>query len=117
LASPVIPRHRRSIFARILAVLALAAAVIALISIVNAFRNDTSSGKGDGKGNHSGQNSKNSKNSKKEEEIPKTYVVEQGDNLGTISDKFKVRVPVLEKLNPKIDPQTLNTGETLVLRK
>ncbi|CAN5453067.1 hypothetical protein BH10ACT11_BH10ACT11_12160 [soil metagenome] len=99
--------------------LALAAAVVALISIVNAFRNDdSSSGKGDGKGNQSRQGSKNSKNSKKkDEEIPKTYVVEQGDNLGTISDKFKVRVPILEKLNPKIDPQTLNTGQTLVLRK
>ncbi len=96
--------------------IALAATVIALVMIYNGFRsNDTSSKTAahDGNGNH---HSKSSKSDKKKTEPPKTYVVHEGDNLGIISDKFKVRVPVIEKLNPKIDPQTLHAGQTLFLR-
>lgn len=98
--------------------LALAACVIALISIVNAFRSDNTTGVSGGTGgNQSGKSSKKSKGkSAKQTDVPKTYVVQPGDNIGTIAQKFGIRVPVIEKLNPKIDPQTINVGQTLKLR-
>ncbi len=63
-----------------------------------------------GKGRH-GHN-KASKQKPKE----KTYTVEPGDTLTTISDKTGVSVDKLTRLNPKIDPQALGSGQELRLR-
>jgi len=49
-------------------------------------------------------------------ETPKTYIVEEGDLLSTIAEKFGVSVKRLERLNPDIDPQTLNPGQEITLR-
>ena len=45
------------------------------------------------------------------------YVVKPGDSLSTISVKTGVSVATLESLNPRADPNALQAGERLTLRK
>jgi LysM repeat protein len=47
----------------------------------------------------------------------KFYVVLQGDSLTSIAAKTGVRVTQLEQLNPSIDPNALQTGRRLRLRR
>lgn len=49
-------------------------------------------------------------------ENPKTYVVESGDVLSSIAEKFDVSVDRLVRLNPDVDPQTLNAGTEIKIR-
>jgi LysM repeat protein len=46
---------------------------------------------------------------------PGTYVIQQGDTLGSISQKTGVSVSRLQQLNPSVDPQALAAGERLKL--
>jgi LysM repeat protein len=43
-------------------------------------------------------------------------VVEEGDTLSGVADKFDVSVKRLERLNPDIDPQTIGAGQELQIR-
>jgi LysM repeat protein len=43
--------------------------------------------------------------------------VQAGDNLGSISAKTGVPVNRLEQLNPLLDPNSLQTGQRLRLRR
>jgi LysM repeat protein len=45
------------------------------------------------------------------------YVVKSGDSLSTISVRTGVSVPTLESLNPGINPNALQTGQHLRLRR
>ena len=45
------------------------------------------------------------------------YVIQSGDSLSTISVKTGVSVPALEALNPSVDPNALQTGGRLRLRR
>lgn len=45
------------------------------------------------------------------------YAVQAGDTLSTISVKTGVSVPTLEALNPSVDPNALQTGQRLRLRR
>jgi LysM repeat protein len=45
------------------------------------------------------------------------YIVKPGDSLSAISVKTHVPVATLEALNPGIDPNALQTGQRLTLRK
>jgi nucleoid-associated protein YgaU len=45
------------------------------------------------------------------------YIVRAGDTLSTISVKTGVSVPTLEALNPSVDPNALQTGQRLRLRR
>ena len=46
----------------------------------------------------------------------KTYEVQSGDTLTSIAHETGVRVAVILKLNPGVDPQILISGEKLKLR-
>jgi LysM repeat protein len=46
---------------------------------------------------------------------PDTYVVQSGDTLAAIADRFGVRLPVLAQLNGVANPSTLFPGQTLRL--
>jgi LysM repeat protein len=48
---------------------------------------------------------------------PSVYVVKSGDSLSSISVKTGIPVATLEALNPGIDPNALQTGQKLTLRK
>ena len=45
------------------------------------------------------------------------YVVQPGDSLTKISVKTGLTVPTLESLNPNVDPNALQTGQRLRLRR
>jgi lysozyme len=48
---------------------------------------------------------------------PTVYVVKSGDSLSAISAKTGISVATLESLNPSVDPNALQTGQRLTLRK
>lgn len=49
-------------------------------------------------------------------ETPKTYTVESGDVLSSIAEQFGVSVERLIRLNPDVDPNTLNAGAVIKIR-
>jgi len=46
---------------------------------------------------------------------PKAYVVKAGDTLTVIADKTGVSLDDIQRLNPDLDPNALQTGERLKL--
>ena len=96
--------HRTSWVPRILAPLALVVVVIAVIVIISSSVGD------DGGGTSEATTVRENKG-----EIPKTYVVQAGDSLTSIADKFGISVGRIERLNPDVDAQTLNEGTELKL--
>lgn len=109
---------RSSVFARLLAALALAAAVVAVVVIVSAATSDDS---------HPGQRQHRSGQTKHEEgegegEGAKqrtkaaTYTVKSGDTLIAIAHQTGLPVAEILALNPEVDPQILTVGQTLKLK-
>ena len=45
------------------------------------------------------------------------YIVQPGDNLTRISTKTGIPEPRLEQMNPSLDPNSLQTGQRLRLRR
>lgn len=45
------------------------------------------------------------------------YTVQSGDSLSTISARTGIPVATLEALNPSVDPNNLQTGQRLRLRR
>ncbi len=103
--------RRISWFNRLLGPLALIAVLVAVGLIVSSNTGDSSKAEQDttAKINSEGK-------SKNGPENPKTYVVEEGDTLSGVASKFGVSTKRLERLNPDIDPQTLNAGQELKIR-
>ena len=97
---------KRSIVARIAALLALIACGVAIYLVVMAFTEDDGGDKGDEKKNRSRQNA----------EVPAGYTVVAGDTLSAIATETGVPEQRLERLNPDLDPESLNAGQVLVLR-
>lgn len=104
-------KKRTSVFARIFAFLALAAAIAAVYFVVNGYlENDTSNSKGQ-------QRSHQATTEKEKPKITsKTYEVKSGDTLSRISYLSGVPVTRLKELNPDVDPLGLIEGEVLKLR-
>ncbi len=105
--------RRFSLAARVLAPLALVLALLAVYLVVTGSMgiDDDASDEPEttsSKGAHDGQGDG--------AETPKTYIVEDGDSFGTIAEKFGVSVERLVRLNPEVDPQTLNPGQELKIR-
>jgi len=46
---------------------------------------------------------------------PRAYVVKAGDTLTVISDKTGVSLDDIQRLNPNVDPNALQTGQRLKL--
>jgi LysM repeat protein len=46
---------------------------------------------------------------------PRAYVVKAGDSLSLIAEKTDVSLEELQRLNPDLDPQALQTGQRLKL--
>jgi LysM repeat protein len=101
---------RTSVFARILAALALVAAVVAVVvAVSNGIGGNSSSGS-----HHGGQTAKQEPVHHRTK--AKTYTVKTGDTLIAISHHTGVPIFEIKALNPEVDPQILIAGETLKLR-
>jgi LysM repeat protein len=106
-------KRKRSWIARILALAALAGAIVAIVVVIN---NTDLHSNSDNKSGHK-QNQSHKEQQKKPRTKAKTYTVESGDTLTSISHKTGITVAELQALNPEVDPQILIAGETLKLQK
>lgn len=102
-------KKKNSHIARLLAVLALVGTIlIVFVAVSGVTGGDDDSGK---KANPAKQRNVNKPKTK-----AKTYEVEEGDTLTTISRKTGISVQRLQKLNPDVDPQALQLGQEIKLR-
>jgi len=99
---------RTSAFARIFAVVALAAAIGAVIVVASGGLTDDS-------GNNDPTSQQQAKKQRPRSQAA-TYEVKPGDTLTRISHVTGIPVRDLVDLNPEVDPQILIAGETLKLR-
>ena len=111
MAPPATQSKRRvSIIARILAPLALAAALIAVVIVISG----SSSSSDEAKHKHHARGG-SGKPDQSQEATQDTYVVQSGDTLEGIAQKTGVGVAELQRLNPDVDTQALAPGSTLKL--
>ncbi|MEO8091922.1 MAG: LysM domain-containing protein [bacterium] len=99
----------RRLVARVVAVLAIAAAIVALVVVIGGSNGPSDGGGGDRAARRSAEREKT-------QNSPATYVVQPDESLTEIAARFDVSVDRLLKLNPEVDPQLLQEGQTLKLR-
>jgi hypothetical protein len=102
---------KRSIVARLAALLALIACGVAIYLVVMAFTDD---GGSDSKGDRKNR-SEQSRDQKQAGSVT-SYTVAAGDTLSGIAQETGVSEPKIERLNPELDAETLNAGQVLALR-
>src|SRR5688500_11776119 len=102
---------RRSILARIAAVLAIAAVGVAIYFVVMSFTDN-----GDGKESKNDKKNRSEQAKDQKAAAPSSYTVAAGDTLSGIAIATGVPEPRIERLNPQIDSETLNAGQILALR-
>ena len=115
---------RRPWVARILAPLALVAALVAVVMIVSGSLAIDDEPEGRSADNGSKQERSGDPDAEKEEESPEetdedspeTYEVQSGDSLSSIAAEFGLSVEKLQRLNPDADPTALATGQILKLQ-
>jgi LysM repeat protein len=96
--------------ARLAAPLALLAAAVAVVVVVEASRSgssDTSTA--------STTRPAQTQPARRARTAPRFYVVKVGDTLSAIADRAHVSLETLQRLNPRVDAQTLQTGQRLKL--
>ncbi len=120
---PAAPTRRRSWVARILAPLALAAAIIALVLIVSGSLgiDDEPAGRSTDDASKQARSEgddaeKEDDSEDEEEDSPETYEVQSGDSLSSIAAEFGLSVEKLQRLNPDADSTALATGQVLKLQ-
>jgi LysM repeat protein len=106
--------------ARFLAPVALLGFVVALLLVV------THSSGGDGSSGNSATTTQerpansspaNGGGKSSSAKGPRYYSVKPGDTPTSIAEKTGVSLSQIEQLNPNLDPQTLNPGERIKLRR
>ncbi|HMY27294.1 MAG TPA: LysM domain-containing protein [Solirubrobacterales bacterium] len=103
-------KKKNSYIARILAALALLGTILIIFVVISGVTGSDDDGTGK-KANPARQQQKVKPKTK-----AKTYEVEEGDTLTTISRKTGIPVARLKQLNPDLDPQALQVGQELKLR-
>ena len=111
---------RRRSPARWLAPIALLACVFAVYSIVNAnllssHEPSTSSSSSTATSGTARTVSQRSKSSKRRSRRRRTYTVKSGDTLSSIAVKTGVSLQRIQQLNPKLDSNSLQTGQRVKL--
>lgn len=99
--------------ARVAAPLALAAAVVAVLVVVALSGGETDAPSA--RSTVPEQAVTRTTSTRPARSKPRTYVVESGDTLSAISEKTGATLDEILRLNPDVDPQTLQTGERLKL--
>jgi LysM repeat protein len=104
-------RKRSSAPTRAIAAIALIGGFL-LVAVVVA----TSLGGGSSGGHSDGGGGQSHRQSAAQRHVPKSYVVQSGDTLTSISHRTGVPGARIRALNPGLDPQILIAGEKLKLR-
>lgn len=107
---------------RLLAPLALAAAVVATVLIINHGLSNGSSASSappaaSSDPNHSRTSTSRGAASRSRPAANAFYIVKSGDSFSAISAHTGVPLPTLESLNPSVNPSNLQTGQRLRLRR
>ncbi len=100
---------RRSLVARLVAVLALVACGVAIYLVVMSFTGENGEGEG-------GNKDKSRSEQAKDEKAATSYTVAAGDTLSEISAATDVPEPRITRLNPDLDAEALTAGQVLALR-
>jgi LysM repeat protein len=94
--------------ARVAAPLALLAALVAVVVVVQATGSSSSSSPPPAR-------TTATQSVRHVRAAPKAYVVKAGDTLTVIADKTGVSLDTIQRLNPDVDPNALQTGQRLTL--
>jgi len=95
----------------VLAPLALVAALVAILVVVQASSNGTS----DPSGTPAATQRTTTQQSQPARARPRVYVVKAGDTLTAVAERTGVSLETIQRLNPDVDPQALQTGQRLKL--
>jgi len=96
--------------ARLAAPIALLAAAVAVVIVVQASPSSAPSSSSAATRTAATQPARRSRPA-----APRAYVVKSGDTLSVIADKTGVSLEQIERLNPDVDPNALQTGQRLQL--
>jgi hypothetical protein len=105
--------ERSSAPARVIAAAAVLCGFLVVIAIFAASLEDGGSGDGS---DRSGKATTAKSAGGDRDDVPKSYVVQNGDTLTSIAHENGVSVARIQELNPGVDPQILVSGEKLKLR-
>jgi LysM repeat protein len=109
-------RRRRTAFARFLAPLALVTCAVAVYAVVHNTLGDSGSSSATSSQSSKASSKSGGKGAKKRKHRRRVYVVKDGDTLSAIAVRTGVPLATIQRLNPKLDANTLSTGEKLKLR-
>lgn len=100
---------------RILAPLALVAALVALVLVVKGSSSSDSQSASQTTTTQTTPKKQKKAKAKPKKTTVKTYTVKSGDTLAVIAQQTKVSVGQIEELNPGLDPAALTVGEKVKL--
>ncbi|HEX5146928.1 MAG TPA: LysM domain-containing protein [Conexibacter sp.] len=95
--------------ARLAAPLALLAAAVAVVIVVEASRPGSSDSSG------AARTTTTTQRARRPKPPPRFYTVRSGDTLTVIAQRTHVSLETIQRLNPQIDPNALQTGQRLKL--
>jgi LysM repeat protein len=102
--------------ARFLAPVALVAVAVATYTVVTHSL-PSKSGSSPSSAHHRKSSKTAAKTAHKHRRRRRTYTVKPGDTPSGIAEKTGVPLATLQRLNPKLDPQSLSPGQKIRLRR
>jgi LysM repeat protein len=113
----MVNRRRRSL-GRWLAPVALITCAVAVYAVVdNTLLKDDSGSSGNDSSQQAKPTTSTAKKSSKSHKRRHAYVVKSGDTLSAISIKTGVSLATIQRLNPKLDADTLHAGQRVRLSR
>ena len=113
----MVNRRRRSI-GRWLAPVALITCAVAVYAVVdNTLLKDDSASSSNGSTQQSTTTKTTSKKAAKKRKRRRAYIVKSGDTLSAISIKTGVSMATIQRLNPKLQADTLHAGQRVRLSR
>jgi LysM repeat protein len=110
--------RRRHTPGRWLAPVALITCIVAVYAVVdNTLLKDGSVSNGSGSSQQSPSTKPTSGKASKARKHRRSYTVKSGDTLSAISIRTGVSLVTIQRLNPKLDAQTLHAGERVRLSR
>jgi LysM repeat protein len=111
-------KRRRRTPARWLAPVALVTVAVAVYAVVdNTLLKDDSSSTGGSTSTQQASPTKKTSTSKKSRKQRRMYTVRSGDTLSAISVRTGVSLVTIQRLNPKLDADTLHAGQRVRLAR
>ena len=108
--APYLPgRPKRSIVARIVALVALIGTIVVLYVVISGSLSIDDNSSSSNAGTEQATVPEN------HGEIPKKVTVGEGESLSSIAEKYKISVKRIMRLNKGVDPNTLATGQVIIL--